>query len=170
MSGSSVIKGNRGDRAASRVLAPGEAGDLVVKLMGIKAISVNADRRDPESLRACFYEYVKFCMENDVQITNLTAYQAMNVSERMIKDWSAGKTNSKDPRFKELADEVLGFCSAYREMIMSEGKLNPILGIWWQKVYDRYTDIVHPDAGAPKLLGESVTPGEIAEKYKNLPE
>lgn len=167
---SSMIPGNKGDRAVGKTLAPGEASELVIKLMGIKAISANADRRDPESLRACFYEYVQFCMQNDVQVTNLGAYQAMGINDTQMKNWSSGKTNSKDPRFKELADEVLGFCSAYREMVMSEGKINPVLGIWWQKVYDKYTDVVKPDAEAPKLLGENVSSGEIAEKYKNIPE
>ena len=161
---------NKAEAAAKKNLAPGEAGDLVVKLMAIKAISVGANLRDPDSLRDCFYQYVTFCMQNDLQITNLTAYQAMGVTASHIKDWASGKVHSKDPRYKALADEVLGFCSAYREMLMGDGKINPVLGIWWQKVYDKYTDEVRPDAEAPNLLGDVVSPGEIAEKYKNLPE
>ena len=167
---SNVILGNKGDKAVARTLAPGEASNLVIKLMGIKAISANANKRDPESLRNCFYEYVQFCMQNDVQVTNLGAYQAMGVSDAQVKNWSSGKTMTKDPRYQELADEVLGFCSAYREMVMSEGKINPVLGIWWQKVYDKYTDVVSPETSAPQLLGDNLSPGEIAEKYKNLPE
>ena len=162
--------GNKGDVAAKRNLAPGEASDLVVKLMAVKAISANANPRDPDSLRGCFYDYIQFCMQNDLQVTNLAAYQAMGVTDKQMKNWQSGKTNSKDPRYQELAEEVLGFCSAFREMLMSEGKVNPVIGIWWQKVYDKYTDDVKPDPEAPNLLGEDVNAGEIAEKYKNLPE
>lgn len=160
----------KGDRAAMRNLTPGEASDLVVKLMAVKAISANADLKDPETLRGCFYDYIQFCMQNDLQVTNLAAYQAMGVTDKQIKNWQSGKTMSKDPRYKELAEEVLGFCSAFREQLMAQGKVNPVTGIWWQKVYDKYTDLPQPDAQAPSLLGEDVSAGAIAEKYKNLPE
>ena len=160
----------RSDKAALKNLMPGEASDLVVKLMAVKSISANANVRDPDSLRGCFYAYIQFCMQNDLQVTNLAAYQAMGITDNQIKNWHSGKTMSKDPRYKDLADEVLGFCSAFREQLMAQGKVNPVTGIWWQKVYDKYTDIPQPDAKTQDLLGDDVSAEAIAEKYKDIPE
>ncbi len=62
---------------------------------------------------------------------------------------------------------VRKLCAQYRELAASEGKISPVLTIWWQKNYDGFRD----DPVVEKTqegIAAPVDPQEIAEKYKHL--
>lgn len=163
------VKKSKKESLAPTNLAPGDASRIVTQMMAIRSIGSRADVNDPVSLRNCFYEYVQLCMNYDIRVTNLSACAACGITQTQLKLWRDGKTRANDPRYRELAEEIFGFCAEYREMMMNEGKINPVVGIWWQKVYDKYTDLPQPQA-ADSTLGEVKSAAEIAEKYQNLPD
>ena len=134
-----------------------------------REIAKDADRNRIETLYDCLHRYLQFCFENNVKVTNMSCYSACGVDRATVSVWESGGKPGSHPRYAEFARYVRHVCAEYREMLMSDGKLNPVCGIWWQKNYDGFTDsptvIVAAKDDTPRLSG-----AEIAEKYKYLAE
>ena len=103
--------------------------DHVIK---IHEISLQADRKDPVSLRSCFLAYLRLCQQDGFKPGNLAAYTAMGINKNILEQWIAGK----DPEYKQLALFVKQTCSMIRETMVTDGKINPVIGIFWQRNYD----------------------------------
>ena len=93
-------------------------------------IGTMADRSDPVSLRSCFLAYLKLCQEDGFKVSNLAAYAAMGMTKESFFFLK------KRPEYKELAEFVSTVCSMSRETLISDGKINPVIGIFWQRNYD----------------------------------
>ena len=146
-----------------------KAGDNA-KYAGVLATILSwepVDKTDVAQLDERFVQFVNFCAENDVRITNQTAYLALGISKDEVYDWGNGHT--RDKAHADFIKKVKAFCSAYRELLGAEGKLNPVTLVWWQKQYDGMVDkqelVLTPNT---KRLSDSDYQ-EIAEKYKQLP-
>lgn len=139
-------------------------------IMAINEISKDADFNDIDSLYNCVSKYIEFCYEHGVNITNGGAYAACGVSRQTISEWSHGqKRAASSPEHQQFAKYLQQLCSINREQMMVDGKLNPIIGIWWQKNYDGFTD--HPVAAVE--IGDEepeVSESEIAQKYAGIGE
>ena len=146
-----------------------KAGDNA-KYAGVLATILSwepVDKTDVAQLDERFVQFVNFCAENDVRITNQTAYLALGISKDEVYDWGNGHT--RDKAHADFIKKVKAFCSAYRELLGAEGKLNPVTLVWWQKQYDGMVDkqelVLTPNT-------QRLSDGdyqEIAEKYKQLP-
>lgn len=99
-------------------------------------ISRNADIKNPESLRACFIEYMKLCSQNGYKIGNIGACSAMGINPRTLAMWHNGDRKNGDIRYKELADFVYSICAMTREQLIADQKINPVIGIFWQRNFD----------------------------------
>ena len=146
-----------------------KAGDNA-KYAGVLATILSwepVDKTDVAQLDERFVQFVNFCAENDVRITNQTAYLALGISKDEVYDWGNGHT--RDKAHADFIKKVKAFCSAYRELLGAEGKLNPVTLVWWQKQYDGMVDkqelVLTPNT---QRLSDSDYQ-EIAEKYKQLP-
>ena len=103
--------------------------------------------------------------------TQITVNDITSVSEigaiTIDNDWGNGHT--RDKAHADFIKKVKAFCSAYRELLGAEGKLNPVTLVWWQKQYDGMVDkqelVLTPNT---QRLSDSDYQ-EIAEKYKQLP-
>ena len=137
-------------------------------VMAINEISKDADSSDIKSLYDCVTRYIEFCYEHGVNITNGGAYAACGVSRHTISQWAHGqKRAANDPAYQQFAKYIQQICSVNREQMMAEGKLNPIVGIWWQKNFDGFTD--HPVAEIESGDDDpDLTATEIAEKYAGI--
>lgn len=93
-------------------------------------IGTMADRSDPVSLRSCFIAYLKMCQENGFKVSNLAAYASMGMSNGTFQQLK------RRPEYKELAEFVLTVCAMSRESLISDGKINPVIGIFWQRNFD----------------------------------
>lgn len=132
-----------------------------------REIAKNADRDNIDSLYACLEEYLKYCIDHNVRITNGMAYAACGLNRFIIKDWALGLKRASDPAYKEFAQTIRSVCYESREMLMSEGKLHPIVGIWWQKNYDGFRD--KPlDETEEDEESEALSASQIAEKYSGI--
>ena len=60
-------------------------------------------------------------------------------------------------------------CSAYREGLMADGKVNPVTGIFWQKNYDGMKDqsevILTPNTDP---LGDKKDAEQLKDKYLGM--
>ena len=130
-------------------------------------IAQNADKDNIDSLYDCLKQYMQFCLEHNVRVTNSGAYAACGLTRNIVKEWAHGITRSSDPAYKKFALFIRGVCDQYREMLMAEGKIHPVVGIWWQKNYDGFRD--NPDElDEGEGDKDNLTAAEIAAKYANL--
>lgn len=95
-------------------------------------------KSDVDALEKRFWNFVDYCMEHDVKVTNQVTYLAMGITKDDVYNWENDRTRS--PAHSELIKKVKSFCAAYREMLGADGRLNPVTLVWWQKNYDGLVD------------------------------
>lgn len=136
-------------------------------ILATREIAKDADNDDIESLYNCLERYIKFCIEHNVRITNSGAYAACGLNRNLVKEWAHGLTRASNPEYKRFAIFIRQICDEYREMLMAENKIHPVVGIWWQKNYDGFRDQPN-EADVDGGDTEQLTSAEIAAKYADL--
>ena len=136
-------------------------------ILATREIAKDADNNDIESLYNCLERYIKFCIEHNVRITNSGAYAACGINRNLVKEWAHGLTRASNPEYKRFAIFIRQICDEYREMLMAENKIHPVVGIWWQKNYDGFRDQPN-EADIESDDRETLTASEIAAKYADL--
>ncbi len=101
-------------------------------ILKIHEIASHADRNDPESLRSCFINYLILCQQDGCKVGNIQAAASMGVNYNIIDSW----LKSSKPEYRELARFIKSTCSMYREEMINDSKINPVIGIFWQRNYD----------------------------------
>ena len=96
------------------------------------------DKSDVDALEKRFWNFVDYCMEHDVKVTNQVTYLAMGITKDDVYNWENDRSRSS--AHCELIKKVKSFCAAYREMLGADGRLNPVTLVWWQKNYDGLVD------------------------------
>ena len=147
-----------------------ENAEMLRMVCNVGEISQKADINDPQSLLDCFHEYLNEAVKSGSRIGNMNAYAAMGITHQTADQWMYGRARRDDPRYKNLILYVKRICSAYREALSLEGKINPILTIFWQKNFDGLTNEEHTVVDFNDPLGDTKSIKEIQEKYADLPE
>ena len=124
----------------------------------------NVDKDNVEEMEQRFYRYLDYCNTHGIKISNQSAYLAMGITKDNVYEWEHGIYKTK--AHSELIKKVKQICSITRENMMADGKLNPVVGIFWQKNYDGFKD-QQEVVLAPKNNGvEDVDEQELIQKYK----
>ena len=84
-------------------------------------------------LRDAFVNYLQLCQKNGVRPGNIGAASAMGVHYTTIGKWQNG---SNGDEYREFANTVNQILATIREDMISDGKLNPVIGIFWQRNFD----------------------------------
>ncbi len=125
------------------------------------------DKKDVSALEERLDEYLHFCMENDMKVGNQMCYLALGISKDDVYNWENGRTLGD--QHSDFIKKVKKICGGYREILMQDGQVNPVTGIFWQKNYDGLKDqqdvVVSPGATI-----DYQDPATIEAKYKELPE
>ena len=138
---------------------------LIQHIIQINEIATHADRNDLNTLRSCFINYLKLCQVNGFHAQNLAAYAAMGFgSYRQFESFF----QKDDPERKALYMFVKTTCSMFRESMVSEGKLNPVIGIFWQRNYDGLRNDTEQIQAAQEQDDEFSGSKSYKDKYKNL--
>lgn len=141
-----------------------ESNSLYAK-MALEFLSwgkVNKDNVDEIEER--FYRYLQWCDMHGIKISNQSAYLAMGITKDDVYQWENRITRTQ--AHCDLIKKVKQICSITRENMMADGKLNPVVGIFWQKNYDGFKD-QQEVVLAPKNNGvEDVDEQELIQKYK----
>lgn len=128
----------------------------------------NVDRSDLAALDTRFWQFVDYCEQNGVRVTNQLAYYALGIDRDTAYDWEHGRSRTRE--HADFIKMVKNFCAAYREMLGAEGKINPVTLVWWQKNYDGFRDQSEVIVSTGDTLAVA-TNEELLEKYKRgLPE
>lgn len=146
----------------------GKNAEEVEFTLRVMAIAKNADLEDVEGMKRQFIEYLQLCRTHDHKIGNLAAYGALGIDLNTAKSWQSPEGRRKFPERGYLVDAVNKICALYRESSISNGAIDKVTGIFWQKSLDGFReDPELATANDPVDLGKS--PDAIAEKYKTLP-
>lgn len=135
--------------------------------IAVQNIAINADDKDMNSMRKCFYAFCALAEATNMKVGNMTAYTAMGINTTTANNWRKGGPGST-PERRQLIEEVCAVCAATREMLGASGAINPVLTIFWQKNWDGFRDVTEHVAYQGDPLGEKQSPNEIAEKYKDI--
>ena len=163
-------KGNADAINSWRNLDTPEAVDYNTRLIGhimqINEIASHADRNDINTLRSCFINYLKLCQVNAFPVQNMAAYAAMGFPSNKHFEIFC---HSDNPEKRELYAFVKSTCSMFREGMISEGKLNPVIGIFWQRNFDGLRNDTEQVQAVQEQEDEySSGSKSYKDKYKNL--
>ena len=158
-------------RDSGFALAPAETSEemdfnarQIMHIMRINEIAANADRNDLLSLKSCFIAYLKLCQEDGFKVGNLAAYAAMGMDKEVFH-WLSKK---EDPEIRQFVKLVKNTCAMFRESMVSENQLNPVIGIFWQRNFDGLrNDTEQVQAMQEQDDGYSGTSG-YKDKYRKL--
>lgn len=135
--------------------------------IAVQNIAINADDKDVNSMRKCFYAFCALAEATNMKVGNMTAYAAMGINTTTANNWRKGGVGST-PERRQLIEEVCAVCGATREMLGASGAINPVLTIFWQKNWDGFRDVTEHVAYQGDPLGDKQTPQEIAERYHDI--
>ena len=138
---------------------------LIDHIMGIHEIAKHADRHDLVSLESCFIAYLKLCQKNGFSVLNISAYAAMGMNNDDFKNLA----RKDDPETREFCKRVRETCGMFRESLVEAGKLNPVIGIFWQRNYDGLRNDTEQIQNAVEQDDTYVNGSKsYREKYRNL--
>ena len=137
---------------------------LITHIMQINELGMQADRNDLNSLRSCFVNYLKLCEQNGFNVSNLSAYAAMGMDNSAFQYFA----KRDDPETREFCAFVRKTCAMFREEMVSANKLNPVIGIFWQRNYDGLRNDTEQVQAVTEQDEDYSTSGSYKEKYRNL--
>ena len=155
--------GKNGYASYEPKLNPGDNSKLIKVLMDFQRWGI-PDVKNVDALYERFDKVLQYCYENDVRITNKLVYYGLGVSHDMIQEWASGI--SRTPDHMRFAKKVREFCAGYREMLGANGKINPVVLVWWQKNYDGFTDRQEVVVSRADPLGAALPEAELAKRIE----
>ena len=134
-------------------------------IMKIHEISMTVDRNDVESLKSAFINYLILCQKDGFKVGNMAACAAMGISCHQLDGW----IKQNKPGFKELALFVKETCSVFRESLIADQKLNPVIGIFWQRNYDGLRNDTEQQQSLQEMNdNDNASISDYRKKYGNL--
>ena len=127
------------------------------------------DLSKPDEVEKAISNYFTNCINRGLRPGNLGLYAALGLDRRQAKDIVDGrcKYNASPVSIAHLkkAQEML---STFREVLGSQGKLNPATLIFWAKNFDGLSDVQQIDLN-PLNIQANKTPDEIAAEIDEIP-
>lgn len=139
---------------------------LIEHIMRVNEIATHADKHDLLSLKSCFIAYLKLCQEDGFTVSNLSAYASMGFHSFGAFHMFIRKD---DPEIREFATFVQSTCAMFRENMVANNKLNPVIGIFWQRNFDGLRNDTEQVQAARDMDEDDFTASKsYKDKYKNL--
>lgn len=149
------------------VIPEGKNAEYVGFIQQVMTIGASVEKNNPQQMREAFFQYVNLCAQNDMKVLNMAAYAAMGIDFRRASDFRRGL------RGKELQDvisDVDKVCSMYREMLINNGDVNVVWGIFAAKNYDGMKDQQDVVVAPANPLGEEIDRRALQDKYADMPD
>lgn len=123
------------------------------------------DKRNVPDLYQRFFKYLSYCSEHGIVPNNANAYFAIGILKQDISQWRKG---AGSPEQKEFADTVAAFFASVHEQGATDGVLNPISAMFWQKAYDNLVEASKLEVIQEDPLGDKRSAEEIARSYADV--
>ena len=125
------------------------------------------DLHKPEEVETCINKYFDDCVSKGLRPGNLGLYTCLGLDKKEVFDLLAGRTPRKASVSSiELIKKACKAMSAYRELLGSQGRLNPATLIFWQKNFDGLEDVQRMELAADTMPKAQQTPEEIARQIE----
>ncbi len=124
------------------------------------------DKSDVEGLYNRFINYLQYCAEHGIIPNNMSAYLAIGITLQDIANWKSGVRGTE--AHQKFAYDVSAFFASVHEQGGTDGLMNPIQTIFWQKAYDGLSDQPKIEVQVTDPLGEKRTAQDIASKYEEV--
>lgn len=126
--------------------------------------SPSVDLSDTDAVAAAIDGYFKYCIDRGLRPGNLGLYAVLGLSKQDVSDALRGASHRLRPSTIDLLKKAKQALATYRELLGSQGKLNPVTLIFWQKNYDGLKDqqdiVLTPNTG----IQQEHSADEIAQK------
>lgn len=143
-----------------------KVGAFVNYHIEMMAMRQGVNKKDVNDLYRRFGVYLRYCSEHNIMPNNMNAYFAIGISRQDIDDWSKGVRGT--PEHKQFALDVKGFFESIHEQAPTEGLMNPISAMFWQKTHDGFIEAQKLEVTQNDPLGEKQSADQVAEKYDGL--
>lgn len=130
------------------------------------AMRQGCDKRNVEDLYNRFYRYLQYCSEHGVVPNNMNAYFAIGISRQDVSGWKNGVTGT--PEHKAFAETLTSFFASVHEQGATDGVLNPISAMFWQKAHDNLIEASKLEVVQDDPLGDKRSAEDIAKAYTEV--
>jgi hypothetical protein len=146
---------------------------VIAHAMEVMSISARTEGVKQESdipaMQEAFIKYLQICEKNGVKPGNQGASAAIGIEYITLYMWSRG---SRGEVFQRFAKSILQALSVIREDLVADGKIHPIVGIFWQRNYDGLrndTEQVQNNTAIDDGQGDEFSSvSEIKKRYGDL--
>ena len=118
------------------------------------------DTKDPEQLRDRTLKYLQYCIDNKIKPGNLGLYNAWGLTKGEVSNIQQREPNSLRAGVIKKSRQIM---SQIREQLMSDGKINPVTGIFWQKNWDGLKDQQEVVVEPKKQIEADQTPEQVQQ-------
>lgn len=126
--------------------------------------SAPVDLSDSDAVASAIDGYFKYCIDRGLRPGNLGLYAALGLSKQDVSNAINGYSNKLRPSTIDLIKKAKQALATYRELLGSQGKLNPVTLIFWQKNYDGLRDVQDINIAPQVGIQQEHTEDEIAQQ------
>ena len=130
------------------------------------------DLDKPQEVEKAINDYFKRCISRGLRPGNLGLYNAIGLDKNNVRDLVQGRVktvNGKSVNIStiSLIKKAIKQMGEFREMLGSQGKLNPATLIFWQKNFDGLEDVQRVDISPVNTLQAEKTKEQIEQEIIN---
>ena len=153
-------------RANNRII--GRIGDervtaFVQYHMDMMQMRQGCDKHNVPDLYERFYNYLKYCAERGIIPNNMNGYYAIGINKQDVSYWKLGQKGT--PEHRKFAEDITGFFASVHEQAPTEGLMNPISAMFWQKTHDGFVEASKVEVTNRDPLGDKKSAEDIAKSY-----
>ena len=164
-----IKKPRRTDLANTVELPEGDNNKYTTFALAIMQLP-KIDIRNPVELRSRVVEYFQLCADHDMKPGVAAVGLAIGLDRRRLWEIRSGTVNVQIPQeCKDIINEVYDSLEVLWEGYMTNGKINPVSGIFLGKNNFGYQD-KQEYVVTPNTMGTDVPAEVIEAKYDALPE
>ena len=135
--------------------------------MDMMGMRQGVDKSNVQDLYNRFIIYLKYCSDHGIVPNNMNCYFAMGITRQNIAQWRSGRSSKAH---QELAEMITSFFASIHEQGATDGVLNPISAMFWQKAHDSIIEASKLEVVQDNPLGERRSAEEISKNYTDLPD
>jgi hypothetical protein len=124
------------------------------------------DLNKPDEVEKAINDYFKRCISRGLRPGNLGLYNSIGLDKNNVRDLVQGRVKTVNGKSVNvgtisLIKKAIKQMGEFREMLGSQGKLNPATLIFWQKNFDGLEDVQRVDVAPINALQPERTPEEL---------
>lgn len=122
--------------------------------------------KDVPDLYQRFYRYLAYCAEHGIVPNNMNGYFAIGVTKNQISEWHLRTHGTEEQH--QFAEDVLSFFASVHEQAPTDGLMNPISAMFWQKAHDGMIEASKLEVINSDPLGDRKSAADIARQYSDV--